>query len=350
MKDKDLKLFQRKVDLVTLRNPVPARYSKILKSLGSKFCANLITGTLFPTLHLRMNVGTVLSYGNLFAKLSFHQTPVMIDVNALICAKLRSKKNLVVDFRTPFSYELNYLGHGLLSKVAKNNEFSLKHIGLVTAANELMAQYCAKHGAKNVVIIPNYPKEIFRTQLNEQKHKIQLGVPPEEKIVLFTGGVRVKEIYGSDLLLESWSIVEKTQDHCTLVVLGDDSVEYMKTKVRKLKLRKVHFPGIVSGIGVASWIERANVCVAPRTPDFSNEYYNDKDSTKISEYAAFKKPIVATRYAPSSQYMLVDPNPAAFSEGILKGLAGNITPSKPHFWEENEPLLLNSLQSFWSKL
>jgi hypothetical protein len=100
---------------------------------------------------------------------------------------------------------------------------------------------------------------------------------------------------------------------------------------------------------VANWINGADLCVAPRTPGFSAAFYNDKDSTKISEYAAFKKPIVATCYSPSEQYLLVSPNPVEFAEGILKGIEGKINPSKPHFWEENELKLLRLLNNFWSK-
>jgi len=89
------------------------------------------------------------------------------------------------------------------------------------------------------------------------------------------------------------------------------------------------------------------VCLAPRTPGFPKRFYDDKDSTKISEYAALEKPIVAAGYAPSSQYLLVDQTPRAFAEGIMKGLDGKITPPKPHHWEENEPWMLTWLEDFW---
>ena len=112
-------------------------------------------------------------------------------------------------------------------------------------------------------------------------------------------------------------------------------------------MKRILLPGRGSGKDVANWINCADLCVAPRTPGFSSLFYNYKDSTKISEYAAFKKPILATCYAPSKQYLLVDPKPSAFAEGILKGIDGRIALSHPHFWEENELRLIKSLEIHW---
>jgi len=337
----------RNVILVTLRSPVPARYFKMFNSIKRAFQATLVTGTLFPTIHVRMSFGTVMSYANLFTKLSFNTRPAIIDINALASARFNLRRDLVVDFRTPFPYELKWLGHDLLSSFARSTEKILKDVGLVTAANELMAGYCTSLGAKKVVVVPNYPTKNFRLNIEAEKWKASHHLSPTDNVVLFTGGVRVKEIYGVDMLLESWRLVENSNGSCTLAILGDDSIDHIESKTRSLRIKRVLLPGVVSVSDVANWINCADVCVAPRTPGFSDIFYNDKDSTKISEYAAFQKPIVATRYSASDQYLLVDPNPIAFAEGILKGIDGKIRPSRPHFWEENESLLLRSLENFW---
>jgi glycosyltransferase involved in cell wall biosynthesis len=296
-----------------------------------------------------MNIGTVLSYTTLFAKVLCNMKPAVIDINALFSARLRLRKNVVVDFRTPFSYELNWLGHKLLSSMAWSTENKLKDVGLVLAANERMAKYCTKLGSPCVQVIPNYPAEDFRSSVGSEEWRTKHSLSPNERIVLFTGGVRLKEIYGLDTLLESWKLVEKSTEFCKLVILGDDDIKYIKSRVQSLGIKRIVLPGIVRMDSVANWINCADVCVAPRTPGFSEAFYNDKDSTKISEYAAFKKPIVATSYSPSEQYLLVSPNPVEFAEGILKGIERKINPSKPHFWEENELKLFWSLNSFWSK-
>ena len=210
-----------------------------------------------------------------------------------------------------------------------------------------MAKYCIQKGATNVEVIPNYPTRDFKASIEIEKWKALNHLSSKDSIVLFSGGVRIKEIYGLDLLLESWKLVQDSVDSPSLVILGDEHIDYIRTKARSLKIKRILLPGRVKVKDVANWINCSDLCVAPRTPGFSDAFYNHKDSTKISEYAAFGKPIVADLYASSNQYLLMEPNPESFSEGILKGLDGKIRPSVPHFWEENESKLLSSLSNYW---
>ncbi len=335
------------VNLITLRNPVPPRYFKMFNSIQKVFQAHLITGTVVPTIHLKMDLGTIISYVNLVPKIFCNPKPSIIDINALASARFAIRKGLVVDCRTPFSYELSWLGHEFLSSFVRSVEASLKNVGLVMAANEPMARYCAELGAKQIFVIPNYPLKTFKSTVSAEEWKSMHGLSLEEKVVLFSGGVRLRAIYGLDLLLESWKLVEGSCESCTLVILGDDSIDIIKNLSKSLGLKRVLLTGRIPTTDVANWINCADVCVAPRTPGFSDLFYNAQDSTKISEYASFRKPIVATSYAPSNQYLLVSPNAPSFCEGILKGLDGEISFSTPHYWEENESLMLQSLDKFW---
>ena len=165
------------------------------KSLKKRFQANLITGTLVPTIHLNMNVGTVFSYVNLFGKSLYNTKKTIVDINALSSARLQIGKDLIVDFRTPLAYELNWLGHGLLSSIARTNETALKNVGMVIAANERMAKYCSSLGAENIIEIPNYPTSDFKPSVEPNEWKINNELT-DQKVVLFTGGVRLREIYG----------------------------------------------------------------------------------------------------------------------------------------------------------
>ncbi len=335
------------VNLITLKCPLPPRYVKMYNSMQKVFNAKLITGTVVPTTHLKMNLGTAMSYLNLFPKILCNPKPSIADINALVSVRYNIRKKLVVDYRTPFSYELSWLGHGHLASFARSVETYIKEVGLVLAVNEPMAKYCADFGAKQIQIVPNYPLKTFKSTINAEKWKSIYGLTQEEKIVLFSGGVRLRAIYGLDLLLESWRKVEASCSSCTLVILGDDSLDIIRSSSKTLGLRKILLTGRIPMTDVANWINCADVCVAPRTPGFSDLFYNDKDSNKISEYASFRKPIVATSYAPSDQYLLVSPTAESFSEGILKGLDGIIRLSTPHYWEDNEPMLLQSLDKFW---
>lgn len=342
-----MKFVERLVDLITTRLPLPVRYYKLLRSISKIAKVRLITGSLNRTMHLGMNLNTIATYAVLICKVFNSLGPAIIDNVVLHSTLMRKKRNIVIDFRTPFSYELAWLKHKTLALLAHSFERILKDVGLVFAANERMAVLCKELGADFVQVIPNYPTRSFKPTVESEKWKATYGLGPADHIVLFTGGTRLREIYGLDLLLSSWKIVEESKNSCFLVILGDDSIPYIRRKVQTMSIKRLLLPGRVSTKSVANWINCSDVCVAPRTPGFPKVFYDDKDSTKISEYAALEKPIVAAGYAPSNQYLLVDQTPEALAEGIMKGLEGRINRPKPHYWEENEPLILNLLENFW---
>jgi len=75
-----------------------------------------------------------------------------------------------------------------------------------------------------------------------------------------------------------------------LVMLGNDSIDEVRRLSHFLGINVSFLPGRVDMGKVANWVNCADVCVAPRTPGFSDAFYNDKDSNKIAEYASFGNP------------------------------------------------------------
>jgi hypothetical protein len=342
-------MSKRNVNLLTIRTPLPVRYRKMERSIGKIANVKSVTGTIFPTIHLRMKVDTVLASTFLVAKSLTLSGPRIVDSVALFTSILRHEKKLVVDFRTPFPIELSYLGHNLLSSIAQRFEKTIRDSELVFAANKHMGLLCEKLGAKMVHVVPNYPtKDFAPTQASEQ-WKSKNGLTSNEHVALFTGGVRVKEIYGLDLLLESWKIVERIDSKARLIILGEDSIDYAKEKIASLNIKRCLLKGQVKTTEIANWINSADVCLAPRTPGFPKYLYDSCDSTKIAEYAALRRPIVASGYAPSRQYLLVEQEKNDFANGIIKGFEGKINVPEAHFWEENESKMLQILEEFWFK-
>ena len=335
------------MDLITVRQPLTGRYVRLFQSISKISKVNLITGTLNSTIYLKMNRNTLLAYAIMFCK-SIGKGPALLDAVAAVIGFLRSRKDLVVDFRMPLAPQLVWLGHRSLASIIQRLEDHIQDGNPVITPNERMASMCRERGAISVQVVPNYPTRNFKPTVSSRKWKVIHGLDPDGQLALFTGGVWVREIYGLDMLLESWKLVENSTE-ADLVILGDLRKDYMHKMMRSLNIRRLHLTGRVGLHDVANWVNCADVCLAPRTPGFPKSFYDDKDSTKISEYAALEKPIIAAGYAPSSQYLLVDQNPKAFAEGIIKGLEGKITLPKPHYWEENEPMMLTWLEDFWFK-
>lgn len=336
---------ERQVDLVAIRRPLTLRYRKFFESISKIANVNTITGMHS---YLGMNIGTILAYTTLFLRSVGKLRPALMDINASVYTLLKGRKNVVVDFRTPLWLELTWLGHGNLALLAKKME-KIVQDRLAIAPNARMASLCRELGASSLLVIPNYPTRDFKATVKPCEWKALHGLAPDCRVVLFTGSEtewRFESIYGLDLLLESWQLVERSVG-ADLVILGNAPIDYVHEKMPALNIERIHLFGRVSLNGVANWISCADVCLAPRTPGFPRAFYDDKDSTKISEYAAFEKPIVAAGYAPSSQYLLVSQAPEAVAEGVMKGLDGKIDPPRPHFWEDNEPTMLRWLRDVW---
>lgn len=347
-----MRSYERQVDIVTIRRPIVSRYRKFRESISKIARVRYITGTLLPTFDLGLNMSTAFAYTALLLRSLLKSSPTLMDIVASIYTWLRTDNDVeVVDYRTPYPLELAWLGHRSLALVAKRMEKTVQG-KLVIASNERMASVCEELGAATVRVVPNYPTRDFKPTLESDKWKAKNDLAPDSRTVLFTGsrtGWKLRAIYGLDLLLKSWQLVEGSldADYVNLVILGDAPTDYIYKKTQSLKIRHLLIKGKVGTNCVANWINCADVCLAPRTPGFPQNLYNDRDSTKISEYAALGKPIVAAGYAPSSQYLLVEQTPEAMAEGIMKGLDGTINPPKAHYWEENEAFFLDLLDDFW---
>jgi len=103
----------------------------MFSSVKKVFSGKSHTGTLVPTMNLKMNFGAFFAYANLFPRVLISEVPSIVDINALACARLNIRKDMVVDCRTPLSYELEWLGHGILSSFARVVETAIKNVGLI---------------------------------------------------------------------------------------------------------------------------------------------------------------------------------------------------------------------------
>jgi len=260
-----------------------------------------------------------------------------------------NKKKYILLFSSPMHIELSWLGYPnfFIKFYEYMQKKAIKNSYLIIAYNDKMAIYCKKIGAENIIVIPNYPTKKFIVTKNKNKMLIENNLDKNLKYALFVGGGRMRKIYGLDLLLDSWELTITKLKNVQLLIIGpvDESfIYYYNDK----KITKIKFIGLVSYKDLPNWINLSDVCLAPRTPGFPICWYDDKDSTKISEYAALGKPIVACGYANSTEYFLTKQNPIDFSNGIIAGLLGDIKPSTPHHWEESYSVIIDKVSNWVS--
>jgi len=322
--------------------------SRFISSL-SKVSAIRIIKPWFYTDHsvyltsLNRNAKTLIAFTSLILQTMPTQNPIFLDgIDVLVFPCLAKK--VILEFSTPLHIEMEWLGYKTLYKLAHRMlNLIIKRSMLVICANQVLREYSIDAGAKQTCIIPNYPKKDFRATVNAETWREIHGIPFDSEVAIFVSGGRMREIYGLDLLLQSWKLVEKGKENAMLIIIGPAPFEWLRHHVRRLGLKCVNAVGVQNHETIPDWINASDVCLAPRTPGFPSDWYNDKDSTKISEYAALEKPIVAAGYLPSSQYLLVDRTPRALAEGILRAFDGKVRPAEPRFWEENEDKLLKAI-------
>lgn len=296
---------------------------------------------------LGRDVKTLLKLATLMLQTLPVRDVIFLDgIDSLVYPYFIKRNNLILEYSTLLSVEMRWLNYArVLCNFAFKVEKSLIQKSLlVICPNELMERYCIKLGAKQTCIMPNYPPRNFKVTVDAETWRKMFNVPPDSKVAIYVAGGRMREIYGMDLLLQSWKIVEKYENKVKLIIIGPVPFNYLQKQITHLNLSGVRPVGKQTNRDIPNWINIADVCLAPRTPGFPSNWYNDKDSTKISEYAALGKPIVAAGYSPSSQYLLVDSTLEALADGVLKAFDGKVRPAEPHFWEENEDRLLRAVK------
>jgi glycosyltransferase involved in cell wall biosynthesis len=337
-------------------NATLSRNRRIITSLYKKYFVEIIESPIkTKTKLLSINMNSIMRLFSLGIKSMLCSKPMIVDCEAAYFF-IHFGKRYILEYPGPLSEEVKWWGNSFVSQMMflKEKELCKSALSLLVP-NELIEQYCQEVlGAERIFVIPNYPPSSFRPTINPITFKKTHNIPFESKIALCTLAGRLREIYGLDLLLESWKIVEDCLENVLLILIGprpDDKMklEDLKEYVSSYGIKKVRFTGWVDYKELPNWINIADVCLAPRTPGFPSQYYNDKDSTKISEYAALRKPIVATGYSPSTQYLLTEQTPKAFAEGILKAFDGKVNPAEPHFWEENEEKLFKAVELLLDK-
>jgi glycosyltransferase involved in cell wall biosynthesis len=260
------------------------------------------------------------------------------------------EKKVVLLFGTPMHPEMQWLRYPkfAVKYVKFAQDLLIKKAQLVIAYNEMMGEYCEEVGAHEVIMCPNYPLKNFKPATSKNAFIASSKIPKNTKIALFVAGGRMLEIYGLELLTKAWSLVEKKLRDVCLVIVGPAPTFWIKQSVEKLGIKHLFVVSPVPYSSLPNWINVADVCLAPRTPGFPVEFYNDKDSTKINEYAALSKPIVACGYSPSPRYLVVPQTPHGLAEGILKAFAGEVRPATPHYWEENESLIIDTITKIFN--
>ncbi len=258
---------------------------------------------------------------------------------AVLLKKRFADVKFIYDVRSPWSDEVLYFTRvKFLWFLARLMERILvRGADVVVAVNEPLAKRAKRWGAKQVEIIPNYPDENFKPRISRLEVRERNGVSEECKVVLFVG--KLSRIEGVPILLRAIPRVLERRSDVVFWIVGDGPLR------SAVKLLTGKYPVHVKFFGwqphnrIPDFIAASDLCVVPRYKTFFSRFFNDQGILKLNEYAALRKPIVASGILPSKQYILVEPN--EFHMGILKALNGDVVIPERRTWSSCAEKLLS---------
>jgi len=252
------------------------------------------------------------------------------------------QRKYIYDFRSVWSKEIETeMGRGIWPRLARIIETLAMRNARIIVLNSDTFLEDAKPYNKPLFLVPNYPRKNFRPAIPRQEFRQMHGVSENSEIVLLVA--RLTKVEGADMIPRLTERLSK-QSKIKLWIVGAGALQDL---IRRLEKR---FPDHLEYFGwqkydqIPNFINASDVCIVPRHHDHNSHYYNEINVQKISEYMLFRKPIVASGIAPSSQYLLVDEDNLV--DGILEALKGNAPDPTPRTWEDDaEPELLRTLRA-----
>lgn len=184
----------------------------------------------------------------------------------------------------------------------------------------------------------------FGEKIDKSQARIHLGIPEDEKLVLFFGFIR--KYKGLNLLLDAFASPLLRNSGIKCLVAGEfyeDEKPYLeqieKAGIEKQMLMRTHF---ISDSDVKYYLSAADVVVQP---------YIQATQSGVTPLAYhFERPMIVTnvgalpRLVPHGKVGLVcEPNPESIADAILKFFDGNPERFLAHLIEEKKKLS-------WSKL
>ena len=303
--------------------------------------------------HLKLNINGAKKLLYLGISSLVYPGPYHLDgIDLTIVPFIPKGRNYLLDFRCPLPVEANWNRSSPSQVISILTKYAIKKAKVVIAPNHEMLAYGRKFAAiKHGYVVPNFPRRDFVVDIPQSTARSCVDIAAEGQVCLFVCGARLREVYGFDLLLRTWKEVSRRNSDATLCIVGwthraAPLSEVMLDRLSKLRIELV---GRVNHSMIPMYIAASDICLTQRTPGFPTAFYNDFDSLKIAEYAAFKKPIVAAGYLPSSQYLLAETNPSDYAAAILESLAGNTHAPVPRFWEDNRATLREAYSHLWSE-
>lgn len=263
------------------------------------------------------------------------KNPFSSILPALLLKRFVGKTKIIYDIRglwVDFGVRAKRIPKIIAPLLNKLDNFCMNRADKIIAISDELRDILVRRGVKytNIVVIVGDGVDVLKAK-SFTKKEIMDVFSIDGKVVGYVGSIG--KARGSERILESFEILKKQVDfEVNLVMVGPFSNKYeardFKNLVTKMGLEKsVFFTGYIPHSEALQYMKSFDVVVAYHEGDFN--FYNVAVPTKILEYMATKRSIVATNHKMYRNLLthqknayLTDQNPEAFAQGILY-LLGN---------------------------
>lgn len=244
------------------------------------------------------------------------------------------KKKYKIPFVFQYSFPVDvYKEHSLSDPIFYYSivrSYLIKYIfrkaDLIFPISKRMEAELARKGipkTKMMVLPMGVNHDLFSPQSSDGttiRERYNLGNAP---VIIYVGTIsRMRQI---DLVIRAFSIIKQHKNTAKLLMVGtgNDKSHLEEFAVKLQVSDEVIFTGQVPYFEVPNYIAAADVCLAPIRP---LPLYKVSSPTKLFEYMAVGKPVVANKEIPEHQEVLgesgsgvlVSFDPNAFTEGVLE--------------------------------
>lgn len=188
-----------------------------------------------------------------------------------------------------------------------------KHLNGVIVLSRYLYELCIKNRVKkeNVMLIPHF------IDLNQKKIKILTN--DAEDIICFCGTPSISN--GIIELMQAFEIVLKYHKNTKLLIIGKIPDEVFP-EITKISDKNIHITGFLRKEALEPMMRSSSVLVNPRQ---SSLLADSGFPTKLGEYFAAQRPVVATRvgdlvnyFTDKEELVFADPNdPSSLADAIL---------------------------------
>lgn len=220
-------------------------------------------------------------------------------------------------YKNPFKIIINILGEFCLNYILKKADFIFPISGLMK--DDLVSQ--GLNPNKMMPVPMGVNPDIFRPK-NSDKIRFDYKLD-DSKVFLYVGSLDKSR--NLDVMISAFSIVNKRYENVKLLIVGEGCDKHKLEELALiLKLdKKVIFTGAINYFDVPNFISAADICLCPIPP---LEIFKVSSPTKLFEYMAINKPIVANKEIPelknvldeSRAGILVKFQSNSFAEGMIE--------------------------------